>query len=772
MRLKPVVLASLLVAASSWTGAAPHAETPPGKTPPLLGFRTPAAEVQVALESRFDTLLHRDDLREWMKRLSARPHHLGSPYDKENAEFLAGLFRSWGYDTAIERFDVLFPTPKNRVLELVAPTRFTAALREPALAADSTSGQSSEQLPTYNAYSIDGDVTGELVYVSYGRPRDYDELDRRGIDVRGRIVLARYGGSWRGIKPKVAAEHGAIGCIIFSDPREDGSFQGDVYPKGGWRNADAVQRGSVADMPLYPGDPLTPGVGATARAKRLDRAQAKTLTKIPVLPISAADALPLLQALGGPVAPEEWRGALPTPYHLGPGPAKVHLQLQFEWKQVPAYDVIARLRGSERPDEWIVRGNHHDAWVNGATDPISGQVAMLAEARAVGELARAGQRPHRTLVYCAWDGEEPGLLGSTEWVETHADELRTKCVAYINSDSNERGFLEVGGSHSLEPFVNQAARDVRDPEKGVSVLERARAARILNGTPEERAEARARSDLRIGALGSGSDFTPFLQHVGIASINLGFGGEEQYGQYHSIYDSFDHYTRFGDPGFDYGVALAKTAGRLSLRLANAEVLPFAFESMGETVERYSKEVLKLADDMRDEAEERDKRLDAGTFTSVDDPTQDWLPPKRLDRVPYMNFAPLQNAVVRLNESAKAYDSARRDVLADGEPLSESTRGELDQALIRCERALTRAEGLPRRPWFVHQVYAPGFYTGYGVKTLPGVREAIEQRQWKEAEEQVAVVAGVLQRYAESIDRAAALLKPAPPKPPAMSESGR
>jgi len=769
MRQKPSVVASLALAASLWIAsiAASQSETAPDKTPPLLGFRTSAVEGQVALESRFDANLRRDDLREWMKRLTARPHHLGSPYGKENAEYLAGLFRSWGYDTAIERFDVLFPTPKNRVLELLAPTRFTAALREPALAADSTSGQTSEQLPTYNAYSIDGDVTADLVYVYYGRPRDYDELERRGIDVKGKIVLARYGGSWRGIKPKVAAEHGAIGCIIFSDPREDGSFQGDVYPKGGWRSADAVQRGSVADMPLYPGDPLTPGVGATAGAKRLDRAQAKTLTKIPVLPISAADALPLFQALGGPVAPEEWRCALATPYHLGPGPAKVHLQLQFDWKQVPAYDVIARLRGSERPDEWIVRGNHHDAWVNGASDPISGQVAMLEEARAVGELARAGQRPRRTLIYCAWDGEEPGLLGSTEWVETHAEELRTKCVAYINSDGNSRGFLEVGGSHTLEPFVNQAARDVRDPEKGVSVLERAKAARILNGTPEERADARSRTDLRIGALGSGSDFTPFLQHLGISSINIGFGGEEQYGQYHSIYDSFDHYTRFGDPGFDYGIALAQTAGRLSLRLANAEVLPFAFGSMGDALERYSKEVVKLADDMRDEAEERDKRLDAGTFTNVDDPTQKWLPPKRLDPVPYLNFAPLQNAVVRVNESGKAYDSARRDALAGGGTLSESKRGELDAALLRCERSLTRAEGLPRRPWFVHQVYAPGFYTGYGVKTLPGVREAIEQRQWKEAEEQVVVVAGVLQRYADSIDKATALLKPA-----ALSGSGQ
>ena len=740
MRQNVLLALALAVVAGAFSGSAQVASTPWDET--------------------YRTLPQPTNIKSYVQRLSARPHHVGSPYDKDNAEWILERFKEWGWTATIERFDVLFPTPKKRVVELVAPTRFTAALREPKLAADATSGQTSEQLPTFSAYSIDGDVTGELVYVYYGRPRDYDELDRRGIDVRGKIVLARYGGTWRGVKPKVAAEHGAIGCIIFSDPHEDGTFQGDAYPKGGWRSSDAVQRGSVADMPLQPGDPLTPGVGATAEAKRLDRSEAKTLTRIPVQPISAADALPLLRAMGGPIAPQEWRGALPVPYHLGPGPAKVHLQVQFDWKQVPAYDVVARLKGSARPDEWVVRGNHHDAWVNGATDPISGLVALLAEARAVGELARAGSPPQRTLIYCAWDGEEPGLLGSTEWVETHADELKAKCVAYLNSDSNSRGFLDVGGSHTLEPLVNQAARDVQDPEKnGTSVLERARAAQILDGTAEERKEARARTDLRIGALGSGSDFTPFLQHLGVSAVNLGFGGEEQYGQYHSIYDSFDHYTRFGDPTFEYGIALAKTAGRLSLRLANAEVLPFAFDAMGEAVDRYSKEVVKLADDMRDEADERDQRLDAGTYTNYDDPTEKWLPPRRLDKVPYINFAPLQNAVVRLNESAKAYETARRDRMAGTDPLAEAARGELDAALIQCERSLTREQGLPRRPWFAHQVYAPGFYTGYGVKTLPGVREALEQRDWKETEEQVGIVADVLLKYAESIDRAAALLRP-------------
>src|SRR5438876_5797804 len=467
------------------------AQSVPASQPrPLQGFLKEGADRQRALEKQFDSFLKKDEARDWMKRLSARPHHVGSPYGKENADFIAGLFRSWGYDTEIERFDVLFPTPKTRILEMTVPERFTAKLEEPVIKEDATSGQKSEQLSTYNAYSINGDVTGQLVYVNYGVPQDYEALERRGIDVKGKIVIARYGGSWRGIKPKVAAEHGAIGCIIYSDPRDDGYFEGDVYPKGAWRNDSGAQRGSVADMPLYPGDPLTPGVGATANAKRLEIKDAPTLTKIPVLPISYADALPLLRSLEGPVAPAAWRGALPITYHVGPGKTTVHLKLEFDFKLVPAYDVIARLRGSERPDEWVIRGNHHDAWVNGADEPLSGQVAMMEEARGLGELMKTGWKPKRTIVYCAWDGEEPGLLGSTEWVEAHAALLSKNAVLYVNTDSNSRGFLGVEGSHTIEKFINEVARDVTDPEKKISVSDRVRAARILSGGPEARREAR------------------------------------------------------------------------------------------------------------------------------------------------------------------------------------------------------------------------------------------------------------------------------------------
>jgi N-acetylated-alpha-linked acidic dipeptidase len=734
------------------------ADTTPPSSGPLLGFSNDHASRQREIEARFDSTLDAASLREWMRRLSARPHHVGSPYDKDNAEFMAGLFRSWGYQTQIEQFKVLFPTPKTRLLEMVAPTPFKATLSEPPLPEDPTSGQTAEQLPTYNAYSVDGDVTGELVYVNYGVPKDYEELERRGIDVKGKIVIARYGGSWRGIKPKVAAEHGAVGCIIYSDPSGDGYLQGDVYPKGGWRSDRSVQRGSVADMPVYSGDPLTPGVGATENAKRLDLKDAATLTKIPVLPISYGDALPLLKAMAGAMAPEDWRGSLPIPYHLGPGPARVHLKVAFNWNLAPIYDVIARIPGSERPDEWVIRGNHHDAWVNGANDPISGMVAELGEARAIGELVKGGWKPKRTIIYAAWDGEEPGLLGSTEWAETHADELRQHAAVYINSDSNSRGFFSAGGSHQLETFINQVLRDVPDPEKGINVLDRSLDNDLLNGPPDRQQEAKSKF-MRLEPLGSGSDFTPFLQHLGISALNIGYGGEDEYGQYHSIYDSFAHFTRFVDPTFEYGVALAKTGGRIVLRLADADVLPFDPDRFATSVGRYAEEVQKLAGDLRKQAEERDRMLDDKVYEAVDDPTRKWVAPKRLDAVPYLNFSPLENAVAALKASSAAYSKAIAAATAGGKEPPPEVQARLDDVLMKAERSLTTTQGLPRRSWYVHQIYAPGYYTGYGVKTLPAIREAIEQRQWKEAEQQMSVVAGAIEGFAREIDRATALLGP-------------
>ncbi|MBZ5541008.1 MAG: M28 family metallopeptidase [Acidobacteriia bacterium] len=733
---------------------------------PLAGYSAASSRAERQWEEKLRAIPSPDNLRAYMQRLSARPHHLGSPYDKDNAEWLAAKFKEFGWDAHIEQFDVLFPTPKERAVELVEPRNakgtgpsFIAKLQEPALAVDPTSSQQAEQLPTYNAYSIDGDVTAPLVYVNYGIPEDYEQLARMGISVKGAIVIARYYHSWRGIKPKVAAEHGAIGCLIFSDPHEDGYVDGDVFPAGPMRPKDGVQRGSVEDMPLYPGDPLTPGVGATKNAKRLELKDAPTLTKIPVLPISYADAQPLLASLTGPVVPESWRGALPITYRVGPGAGKVHLKVKSNWDLKPLYDVIAKIPGAVNPEEWVIRGNHHDAWVNGAEDPVSGLSAELEEARAIGELVKSGWKPRRTIIYCAWDGEEPGLLGSTEWAEEHAEELRQHAVAYINSDSNGRGYFDMLGSHTLEQFLNGIARDVQDPETKLSVWKRHQLHDIATASSaEKKQEIRERADLRIAALGSGSDYTTFLQHLGIASLDIGFDGEDEGGIYHSIYDDFYWYTHFSDTGFVYGRALAQAGGSAVLRLADAELLPFEFGDFADTMQTYIKELKQLAQRMRDDIRERDLQLEEGVFSATSDPRHPTVPPAAESVPPHLNFAPLDNAAEALSRSAadyrKAYAHANEN---GGAALASASLADVNRLLIESERRLTIPEGLPNRSWFKHQIYAPGFYTGYGVKTMPAVREAIELKQWKQADQSIGVVARVLEDEAALISTAAAKL---------------
>jgi len=719
------------------------------------GFFPESAAAQKKWEERYRSLPDPARLRESMRVLAAEPHHLGSEYGEKNARWILARLSEWGLDARIETFHVLFPTPRERLVELVEPTRFRAALAEPPVPGDPTSSQTEKQLPSYNAYSTDGDVTALLVYVNYGVPADYERLEKLGVDVGGKIVIARYGGSWRGIKPKVAAEKGAVGCLIYSDPKDDGYFEGDVYPGGPFRPGSGVQRGSVMDMPLHPGDPLTPGIGAARDAKRLSIAEAKTLTKIPVLPISYGDAQPLLAALSGPVAPAEWRGALPITYHVGPGPAKVHLKAVFDWKTVALHDVIARIEGSAWPDQWVLHGNHHDAWVNGAKDPVSGMVALLEEARAFGTLLKEGWRPKRTIVLAAWDGEEQGLIGSTEWAETHAAELKQKAVAYINTDSNGRGFLSAAGSHSLEAFVNEVAAEIEDPQKKVPVLSRARAKRLADAASAQvRKEVRDRANLAIDALGSGSDYTPFLQHLGIASVNFGFGGEDEGGIYHSIYDDFAWYTRFSDGDFTYGRALAQLTGTAVMRLANADLLPFDFTALSDTVSKYVKEVADLAKETREAEEERNRQIEEKLAWAVADPKKPFVEPKPRTPVPHLDFSELQNASEDLARAAKEYEKAFNAAMeGKSRPAPERLR-ELNFLLLAAERALTREEGLPRRPWFKHHVYAPGFYTGYGVKTLPGVREAIEEKRWEEVNREAETAARVLAKAAAHIRSAA------------------
>ncbi len=730
-----------------------------GTPPTLRGYTAATSRAERDWESKLRAIPSPDRLRENMRLLSARPHHVGSPYQQQNAQWLLAQFQSYGWDAHIESFDVLFPTPRERVVELVAPTRFVAQLREPVVRVDPTSSQQNEQLPTYNAYSADGDVTAPLVYVNYGVPDDYEELARRGISVKGAIVIARYGGSWRGIKPKLAAEHGAVGTLIYSDPRDDGYAPGEVFPNGPYRPREGVQRGSVMDMPTYPGDPLTPGVGATKDAHRLAVKDAPTLTKIPVLPISYGDAQPLLDALGGPTVPESWRGALPITYHIGPGPARVHLRVKSDWNMRTIHDVIARLPGKEAADQWVVRGNHYDAWVNGAEDPISGQVALLEEARAMGELHKQGWQPRRTIIYAAWDGEEPGLIGSTEWAEAHAAELAAHAVAYINTDGNGRGFFNASGSHVLEKFINNVARDIEDPETGLTVWKRAQLRRIERGG-DARREARSRTDLRINALGSGSDYTPFVQHLGVPSLNLGFGGEDGGGIYHSIYDDFYWYTHFADTSFVYGRALAQTVGTAVMRLADAPLLPYDFTDLAETVHGYADDIQTLAENQSKETAERNREIDDGVFKATMDPREPMVVPDKEPLPPRLDFAGLLDATDSLTRSAQRYEHAL-DALPDSGAASLTSRplDRLNALLIRSERLLTDSAGLPRRPWFRHLLYAPGYYTGYGVKTLPGAREAIEQKQWKEAEQQMARISDALLHEADLVSRAAALLTP-------------
>jgi N-acetylated-alpha-linked acidic dipeptidase len=749
----------LIMAASASTMAcAAMAQTPA----PMLGFTPADAEAQRGLEAKFDAGLSAQAIGERLKQMAAEANQVGSPHDKANAEFTLGEFKAWGWDAHIEVFSVLYPTPKTESLELTGPEPFTATLTEPPIPSDPTTERTENVLPAYVAYGGEGDVTAPLVYANYGMPEDYAALQRLGVDVKGKIVITRYGAGWRGLKPKLAYEHGAVGCIIYSDPADDGYGPGDPYPKGAFRPERGLQRGSVMDMPVEAGDPLTPGIGATADAPRIPRDQAKTILKIPTIPISWGDAQHFLAALGGPVGPKSFRGALPITYHVGGAGAEAHLVVQSNWDQKPLYDVIATIKGAQWPDQWVVRGNHRDGWVYGAQDPLSGQTALMEEAKSIGALLKTGWRPKRTLVYASWDGEEPGLLGSTEWAEEHAKELQSKALVYINSDGNDRGLLQADASYSLQAFINQVGADVRDPETGASTRDRAAAAlqvdALASGAKDE-TKARAKKvastgELPVMDLGSGSDYSPFVQHLGIASMNIGYGGEGQSGGvYHSAYDTYEHYQRFGDPGFVYGVVLAQTIGRLALRAADSDVAPMRFDAFANTVGDEVAELKKLLTTEREHAQALDRLLGQKAFTLAADPTEPSGPPDREIDVPSLDFTPLDTALARLKASAAAYDRAAGS--AAGAPVDRLAKA--DAIIQGAEQAMTDDRGLPGRPWYKHLIYAPGLLTGYGAKTLPGVREAIEGRRWDEATEYIGRTARVLDVLSTKLDDATKLL---------------
>lgn len=742
-RILPFFLVALLAS------PALHSQQPPG----IRGFTEAGAAAQRAREARFRAMPLPANIREYMKATSSEPHHAGGPGSRKVAEYILAKYKSWGLTAWIEEHEALMPFPTERVVELVGPEQYRARLEEPPVPGDPDAAEPAS-LPTFNAYSADGDVTADLVYVNYGIPEDYAQLEKLGIDVKGKIVIARYGRSWRGIKPKLAWERGAVGCIIYSDPRDDGYFQGDVYPEGPWRPGQGVQRGSVMDMPVHPGDPVTPGWGAEKGARRLERSESKTILKIPVLPISYDDALPLLRNLKGPVAPESWRGALPITYHVGPGPAKVHLKLAFDWQVRPLYNVIARIDGAEFPDEWVIHGNHHDAWGNGASDPTSGNVQLMETARGFSELLKTGWKPKRTVLFASWDGEEWGLLGSTEWAEKHRDDLARKAVAYINSDSTGKGWLGMGGSHSLQTFINEVARDVPDPRgSGTSVLEAARTRRIDQaGSDAARAAARKRPDIPIEALGSGSDYTVFIDHLAIASLNLGFGGDGGGGIYHSNYDTFAWYTKFSDGDFTHGAALSQVIGTALLRLADADVLPFEFTGTAETLSGYIDEIEKLAagaDEKLDLTPLRAALARLAPAAREYERAMEKMPPRRTQKAAAMAASTSNTGAP---EALRTLATTAYATVFDRPRLSA-----LNRLLYSTERAFRHEAGLPRREWFKHLAYAPGFYTGYGVKTLPGIREGIEQKQWDEARSFIVHVAAAIDRLTADVTQAAALL---------------
>ncbi|MCO6498631.1 MAG: M28 family peptidase [Chitinophagaceae bacterium] len=707
----------------------------------ITGFFKKNTGTQLQREKQFDAQISTERIDAHVKLMSAKPHHLGSPGSKAVAEYILNEFKSYGWDAQIETFYVLFPTPKSRVLELVSPVKFKASLTEPAFPEDPTSNQK-DRLPTMNGYSGDGDVTAELVFVNYGLPADYEVLDKMGIDVKGKIVIAKYGRGWRGTKPKVAAEHGAIGCIIYSDPIDDGFAAGDVYPKGPMKNGYSTQRGSVMDMVIHPGDPLTPGIGAVKDAQRLDIKDAQTIMKIPVIPIGYADAEPLLKSLSGQNVPREWQGGLPFAYHMGPGASVVRLKIESNWDIVECHNVIAKIRGSVYPDEWIIRGNHHDAWVHGAADPLSGMAAELEEARAIGELLKTGWRPKRTLVYCAWDGEEQGLLGSTEWLETHKAELQQKAIIYINSDNNGRGFLYAGGSHALEPYMTEISKAVTDPQTGVSVFERSRAAQASrSANPQQKLNAISNNEMKLGALGSGSDYSAFIQHAGISALSLGFGGEDRGGEYHTNYDSYSMFIRYKDPGFHYEKALAQVAGRAVMRLSEADILPFRFTNLVRTIDGYKEELKALLDGKRAQVAADNKLVAVDAYNIANDPTNGIKTTPAKPEVPYLDFSPLDNAMQKLKAAADNLNKSYNDRM-----MNEQVNSEFNKSLYRAEQQLL-GNGLPIRPWYKHVIYAPGYYTGYGVKTMPGIREAIEEDQWELAQQQINTNAAVLDKFA-------------------------
>ena len=708
MNPKPLALLALAVLLSSIVVAQEAAA-------PIAGFRDPAA--QHKLEDRFMAAPDAARAGEHLRALTAEPHLAGTPGDRKTAEYVAEQYRKAGLETEIVEYRVWMNYPAEISVRTQLPDGRSFTGPNPERVAGDPFQSDPRVVTAYNGFSPSGEVEAEAVYANYGRPEDFRKLKEMGIDVAGKVVVVRYGSNFRGVKAHTAQLNGAAGVIIYSDPIDDGYFKGDIYPRGAWRPESSVQRGSIKYIFKYPGDPTTPGIASLPslpEAQRTPPDKAANVPHIPTTPLSYGDARPILENLGGPESPREWQGALPFTYHVGPGPVRVKLRLKQDYAYRTIWDVIGRVRGRELPDELVINGNHRDAWVYGAVDPNSGTAAQLEAVAGIGTLLKTGWRPRRTLVFASWDAEEFGLTGSTEWVEQHATEL-AGAVAYLNIDAAVAGpNFTASAVPSLKPFVREVAKAVASP-KGASLYEAwlAQKPKPDQATPGSagghESAGSAPTEAKIGDLGSGSDFTPFLQHAGVPSTDVSSEGD--YGVYHSVFDNFEWFRRFADPEFRYLQQMARVIGLEALRLSEADVLPYDYENYGREVVAHLEAVQKKA------ASSLGK--DAPDFTAA------------------------LAAARRLEAAGKAASDAQRN------PATDAAR--LNRILRETERALLLPDGLPNRPWYRHSIYAPGEFTGYAAVVLPGVAEAIDAADAARAREQ-------LDRLAEALNRAATLLE--------------
>jgi N-acetylated-alpha-linked acidic dipeptidase len=723
----------LLLLAFSFVQTIILAQNRPSET--LDGFTPDSSAIERRVEDQFRAAPSSSSAREELRRLTSEAHIAGSPEDYATAVYVRDQMRGFGLNSEIKEYQVLLSFPKTpSILELLTPRRERLQVREDVVPEDPTSA-SRKIVPLYNGYSAAGDITASLVYVNYGLPGDYEAVKKAGVDVKGKIVIARYGNSFRGVKAKVAEENGAIGLIIYSDPADDGYMQGDVYPKGPWRPESSGQRGSLLYMFIYPGDPLTPGTPSIPGTPRLNKEQATNLPRIPVQPISYGDARHLLAPLRGPLRPKNFQGGLAFPYHIGgTEDVRVHLKTDIEFVNKTIWDVITRIDGDQEKDRWVVLGNHRDAWVFGAVDPNSGTTAMLELGRGLGQLVKSNWKPRRTIILCSWDAEEHGLIGSTEWAEENAAELTQKAVAYLNMDAAVSG-PNFGASSvpSLWKLIRDAAQDVRDPKTGKSVYvvwkERNRESLSESEQYDANGKEKAWPEPRIGPLGSGSDYTPFLQHLGVPSLDMGFGGD--YGVYHSAYDSFYWMSHFGDPTFQYHVAAAQIWGTIALRLADGNGLAFDYEDYAGQLRDFVNETNRLANQHKFPTESYDSKF---MFQAIDDLARQAA---SLQKARQDELANLQKS--REGSDAYARAVARLKTINDG--------------LIQAERALTDDRGLHGRTWYKHEIYAPGFYTGYAALPLPDLRQAIEDRNTANASEAAKLIAEAIKRAADVLKKA-------------------